>query len=203
MTSRPYVSRVRAAAAEAKRERAVAAAAEFLRREPMSAFSLESVAKVAGVTRLTLYNQFGSRRGLLEAVFDHLASLGRLNRIAEAVTVPDARQGLEQLVEIFCDFWSGDAAVGRLHDAMGSDDEFALALMERNERRRLAVLALVERLPDRRADPTTEKDVVDLIYALLSYPMFRLLATGRSPAQTRALLKAACKDALARLLPST
>jgi AcrR family transcriptional regulator len=59
-------------------------AAAFLRHEPLSAFALESVAKAAGVTRLTVYNQFGSRRGPLEAVFDHFAERGRLQCIGEA-----------------------------------------------------------------------------------------------------------------------
>jgi AcrR family transcriptional regulator len=176
----------------------IEAAAAFMRANPMTAFSLESVAAAAGVTRLTVYKQFGSRGGLLEAVFDRLARAGRLERIADAVTDPDPREGLMRLVEVFCGFWSGDAAVGRLHDAMATDPDLARALSERNERRRRAVTALVERMQVS-ATAARRRDAVDLIFALTSYPMFRLLSAGRSAAQTCALIKATCSDALVRL----
>lgn len=198
MTSRPYVSRARAAASEAKRQAVIDAAAGFMRVNPVTAFSLEGVAADAGVSRLTVYKQFGSRRGLLEAVFDHLAKNGRLERIADAVTDPDPRQGLMRLVEVFCDFWSGDIAVGRLHDAMTSDHELAQGLAERNERRRRAVAALVERMQTPAA-AGHQRDAIDLIFALTSYPMFCLLSAGRSAAGTCTLIKAACDDALDRL----
>jgi AcrR family transcriptional regulator len=203
MARRKYVSRVRTAAAEAKRRQVIEAAAAFLRREPLSAFSLDTVAKSAGVTRLTVYNQFGSRRGLLEAVFDYLATQGRLERIPEAVVDPQPRRGLERLAEIFCEFWGGDPAVGRLHDAMAMDSELAQALGERNERRRRDVAALVERLPQSGTDAARRKDAIDLIFALMSYPMFRLLSEGRSPDEICTLIRATCDQALARMAPDT
>src|SRR5713226_8597849 len=105
MSTRPYVSAVRAAAAAEKRDHVIQAAALFLREEEsIAAFSLDAVAKAAGVTRLTVYNQFGSRRGLLEAVFDDIARRGRLIRLNNAMAKPDPREGLDQLIEIFCDF---------------------------------------------------------------------------------------------------
>src|SRR4030088_369719 len=97
MARRQYVSRVRAAAAEANRDRVIEEAAAFLRSEPISAFSIESVAKQAGVTRLTVYNQFGSRRGLLEAVFDHLAQQGGLEGIAGPMAMADPQAALDRM----------------------------------------------------------------------------------------------------------
>src|SRR3982074_2332534 len=137
MPTRPYASSVRTAAAAEKRERVIDAAARSLREDAsLAAFSLDAVAKTAGVTRLTVYHQFGSRRGLLEAVFDDIAQRGGLTEIADAMATPDPRAALDRLVEIFCAFWSRDPAVGRLHEAMATDPEFAQALTERNERRR-------------------------------------------------------------------
>ena len=75
MPPRSYVSPARSAAAAETRERVIEAASRTLREgESIARFSLDTVAKVAGVTRLTVYNQFGSRRGLLEAVFDEIAT---------------------------------------------------------------------------------------------------------------------------------
>src|SRR5881392_1010587 len=137
MATRRYVSSVRTAAAAAKRDRVIRAAARLLREgASIASFSLDAVAKAAGVTRLTVYNQFGSRRALLEAVFDEIARQGGLAGIADAMAMADPRAALDRLIEIFCAFWSRDAAVGRLHDAMATDPEFAATLVERNERRR-------------------------------------------------------------------
>src|SRR4030081_219250 len=109
MPKRHYVSSVRAAAAVEKRDRVVDAATKLLRENvSIATFSLDAVAKGAGVTRLTVYHQFGSRRGLLEAVFDDIAERGGLTEIADAMAMPDPRAALDRLVEIFCAFWSRD-----------------------------------------------------------------------------------------------
>ncbi|MET3664961.1 TetR/AcrR family transcriptional regulator [Caulobacter sp. 1776] len=183
--------------------KAVLAAAEFLRREPLGSFSLEAVARSVGVTRLTLYNQFGSRRGLLEAVFDHLAEKGGLHRLQEAQIQPSPREGLGLLVEIFCDYWSGDLAIGRLHDAMATDAELAKALGERQERRRRSIAALIERLPPDPRASIGAPETVDLLFALTSYAMYRQLRDGPAAADPCVLLKCACLDAIARLNPSS
>src|SRR5260370_10830930 len=131
MSTRRYVSSVRTVAAAEKRTRVIEAAARSLREDAsIASFSLDAVARAAGVTRLTVYHQFGSRRGLLEAVFDDIAQRGGLTEIADAMAMPDPRATLDRLVEIFCAFWSRDPAVGRLHEAMATDPEFALGLLQ-------------------------------------------------------------------------
>ncbi|WP_413992318.1 TetR/AcrR family transcriptional regulator [Labrys okinawensis] len=198
MTPRAYVSPARAAAAGEKRQRVIAAAGALLiERTNVATFSMEVVAKAAGVTRLTVYNQFGSRRGLLEAVFDERARQGGLHRIPTAMAIPDPRTGLNRLIQIFCEFWSGDEAVGRLHDAGALDAEFALALAERNERRRHAIKVLVGRIGADLDRPAPRRDdLTDLIFGLTSYPMFRILSSGRTPEATCALITSACIAAL-------
>src|SRR5258705_10148095 len=146
MKKRAYVSSVRSEAAAEKRDRVIEAAAKLLREDAsIAGFSLDTVAKAAGVTRLTVYNQFGSRRGLLEAVFDDIARQGGLQGLGDAMAMPDPCAALDRVVEIFCTFWNRDPAVGRLHEAMATDPEFAQALIERNERRRKLGRGIVER----------------------------------------------------------
>src|SRR5947209_19909198 len=129
VSPRRYNSPARDAATAQTRERIVAAAGKILgTAEGIHDFSLETVAKAAGVTRLTVYNQFGSRRALLEAVFDEIARQGGLAGIAQAMAMPDPHAALDRLIEVFCTFWSRDPAIGRLHDAMATDPEFAAAL---------------------------------------------------------------------------
>jgi AcrR family transcriptional regulator len=198
---RSYVSVARAEAASEKKERVVQAAARFLREaDSITGFSLDAVAKAADVTRLTVYNQFGSRRGLLEAVFDDIARRGQLFRLNDAMDEADPWKGLELLIAVFCDFWGGDPAVARLHDAAAIDQEFALALLERNERRRRSLEKLVARIAGERVPTADQRDAVDLIFALTSCAMFRSLAAGRSIACVCAIITDAARAAIARIV---
>lgn len=197
MQTRSYVSSVRSAAAAEKRERVVEAASRYLREDAgISGFSLEAVAKAAGVTRLTVYNQFGSRRGLLEAVFDEIAQRGGLFQLADAMTAPDPRRGLDMVIEIFCRFWSSDPALGRLHDAMAIDTEFAVALTERNERRRQTIGVLMARIIAGPALEARRRDATDLIFCLTSCATYRMLGHSRTIEETVTLISKACADAI-------
>jgi AcrR family transcriptional regulator len=181
MSPRPYRSPRRAVGARQTRARVVAAAAALLGApKGIAGFSLEAVAKKARVTRLTVYNQFGSRRALLEAVFDERAARGGLHRIAEAMADADPHSALRRIIAIFCDFWSFDtAALSRLHAAGASDPEFATSVRERNERRRRLLSALVARMTaERGAHPKASSDLVDVLFALTSLAFFEQLAAG-------------------------
>jgi hypothetical protein len=89
--------------------------------------------------------------------------------------------------------------VGRLHDAMATDPEFAEALLERNERRRKGLTTLVERIAGKGASRKVRQDAVDTIFALTSYAMFAMLRPGRSAEEVCRLVQAACHAALAPL----
>src|SRR5580693_6684252 len=146
MARRAYSSPARAAAAAATRTRVLRVAERLLREsDNAAAVSMEAVAAAASVTRLTIYKQFGSRRGLLEAVFDHLAAQGGLSRIPEAMMIDNPHRALDRLVEIFCAFWANEPAVGRLQGIAAADPEFAQAIDARNERRRQAIKVLLAR----------------------------------------------------------
>lgn len=200
MTKRNYVSPVRASAAAETRERIIAAGARLLRKDASIAnFSLDVVAKAAGVTRLTVYNQFGSRRGLLEAVFDDIAREGGLFELTDVMTMADPRAALDRVVSIFCTFWSRDPAIGGLNQAVATDPEFGDSLVERNERRRELLTALVSRIVEKPAAKHTVRDAVDMIFVLTSYPTFAALSPQRSTEEVCRLLQTACHAAVDRL----
>ena len=193
--TRSYVSTTRAETTAENRQRVLASATRLLREAEVSSFSLDAVAKAASLSRLTVYNQFGSRRGLLEAVFDEVALRGGLSDIPDAMRIKSPGEALERIVEIFCAFWAGDDAIARLHDAMALDPEFATILTERNERRRRLLLALVRRSQPA-ASARQRKDTVDLLHACTSNHVSRSLRAGRSPAATCALVKRLCGEAV-------
>jgi AcrR family transcriptional regulator len=193
---------MRDAAASQTRDRILAAAATILGTAGgIGDFSLQAVARKAGVTRLTVYNQFGSRSALLEAVFDERAQRGGLHRLGEAMATSDPHTALLQVIAIFCEFWTFDpGALGLLHAAGASDPDLALSVGERNERRRRLFTALVRRIAgDRRLRPKAVRDLVDTLFALTSFWFFSHLATGgRTATATCRIIQDLAMDAVRR-----
>jgi AcrR family transcriptional regulator len=198
---RPYRSPRRDAAATRTRARILAAAAAVLGApEGIGGFSLEAVARKAGVTRLTVYNQFGSRSALLEAVFDERAARGGLHRIAEAMAASDPHAGLLQVIAIFCDFWSYDPrALGCLH---ASDPEFDASVRERNERRRRLLSVLVGRMAEGvHPRPKALGNLIDVLFALTSFSFFSQLTAGARTAKAACgLIQGLARDAVRRTM---
>ena len=204
MSPRAYNSPRRTIAATKTRARIVAAAAAILgTAEGIRGFSLQAVADKARVTRLTVYNQFGSRRALLEAVFDEMAARGGLHRIPAVMASSDPQAALLRVIAIFCDFWRfGCDALGSLHAAGASDPEFDASVRERNERRRRLLSVLVRRMADdRKLRPKALGDLTDVLFALTSFPFFsQLSAGGRTAEASCSLIQALATDAVRRVM---
>jgi AcrR family transcriptional regulator len=176
---RGYRSAKRDSAADKTRARIILAANRQLRSaKGLQSLSLESVAAQAGVTRLTVYNQFGSRRGLLEAVFDDVAYRGGLYRLPEALAEKDPGVALRRLVAIFCEFWYFNRRMlGRIIGAGVADPRLERAMRERNERRRKLITVIVKRLEAAdRVPPEVFDEVVDVLFVLTSHAVFSGLA---------------------------
>ena len=182
---RAYSSPKRDAAAAQTRQKVLDTAVRLLDEGP-ALMSMEAVAKAAGVTRLTVYKQFGSRRGLLEAVFDENGRRGGIRRIAEAMQNPNGAQGILAAIDILCEFWGAHPGFGKLHDAAAVDPDFAEAINQRNERRRTVLITLLDRID---GPPDAKKDAADLLFGLTTMQMFRSLLPGRTPADVAAMLK--------------
>ena len=155
------------------------------------------------MTRLTVYNQFGSRRALLEAVFDDMAVRGGLHRIPGIMAGSDPQAGLLEVISIFCDFWSfGCDALGPLHAAGASHPEFGASVRERNERRRRLLSVLVRRLAkDPKLRAKAQGDLIDVLVALTSFPFFsQLTAAGRTAQGACSLIQGLATDAVRRAM---
>ena len=113
MNPRPYRMEARKAASEATRARILEAARGLLRGpEGIGGFSMEAVAKAAGVSRMTVYHQFESKAGLFEALSDDLAARGQLGaRMGEAMSRRDPLEALDGLLAAFAAFWDDDRVV--------------------------------------------------------------------------------------------
>jgi len=194
---KPYESELRNAAADETRTRIIAAARALLGEDKGApTFSLDAIARHAGVTRLTVYNQFESKRGLLEAVFDDMAREGGLFELPSLFVEPDIGKALRGFVSVFCRFWSmRRKPMPRLMALAKLDDEFAASFRERTERRRKALTVLVGRLP-KVAAPTA---LIDLLFAATSFEMFDALnIRGRSAQAVEELVQQLVGDIVSR-----
>ena len=192
---KPYRSDLRDAAADVTRARIVKAARRLLTGgKDLPAFSLDAVAREAGVTRLTVYNQFESKRGLVEAVFDDIAERGGLFELRSVLADADAMSSLRGIVAVFCRFWaSHDRALAKLAGMTKLDRDIAASLKQRTERRRGVLTVSVKRLPGvREAD-----DLVDILFALTTFETFEALSVRqRSAAAVEALIWRLVEDSV-------
>jgi AcrR family transcriptional regulator len=148
------------------------------------AFTVDAVAKDADVAKATIYYQFESKTGLLEAVCDALAEAGGMSGLAAAVTNPDPIAALRLFVETFGRFWDVDrSAMRRLRALAALDPEVGAVISARDDRRRMGLGVLVGRLVEegretRRARP---EDLVRILQVLTSFETFDGLAKPDQP----------------------
>jgi AcrR family transcriptional regulator len=183
MCPRPYRLGQRGTAAARTRARILAAARELL--AAGGPFAVDGVARQAGVARMTVYHQFGSRVGLLEALFDDLAARGGMAALPEAFRRSDPLDALAAFVATFTGFWASDQpTIRRLQALARIDAELGEAMRARNERRRTGLRVILGRLG---AEPLDE--AVDVLHMLTSFDTFDGLAgDARQPADAARLV---------------
>lgn len=197
MSPRTYQSQRRQSATNETRSRILKAARSLLSQAGGATFTIDAVAELANVARMTVYNQFGSRPGLIAAVSDDLASRGGIGRLPQAFMAPDPLAGLEILVQIFMHLWESERlVVQRLRALSTLDPDFA-DHEDRNQRRRQAIAVLLRRVSP---VPVDLDDMADLLTAMTSFESYEtLVASGRDAAAAARLISAAIR----RLLETT
>jgi AcrR family transcriptional regulator len=180
MSPRPYRLGQRQAATEKTRARIISAARELLMESSGYArFSIDAVARQADVARMTVYHQFGSKIGLLEALCDSLAASGGMQHMATAFKQPEPLDALQEYLLVFGRFWNVDRLVMRRLRALAAlDPDFEHVIRTRDEWRRRGVRVLAERFAERHClsnDEALEK-VVDMLFTLSSFETYDTLA---------------------------
>lgn len=180
MSPRPYRLGQRQASTEQTRARILSAARELLMESRgFSGFSLDAVARQADVARMTVYHQFGSKIGLLEALFDSLASQGGMEQLAGAFHQSDPLAALNEYIKVFGHFWGSERLVTRrIRGLAALDPDFEQAVRARDEWRRKGLRVIVGRLAEQYGRPAAPSfdEAVDMLYTLISFECFDTLA---------------------------
>jgi AcrR family transcriptional regulator len=185
MTPRPYRPNERQRTVDAGRDRIIDAARELLEDADAEPFSIDAVARRAGVARMTVYNQFESKAGLLEELFDSIAVRGAFGQMKEVFSKPDALEAMDAFIAIFGKFWTDSLSVHTgLRMAAMQDPELAAAMIQRNERRRQGLTVLVKRIGEKHELPISREETVNALFVLLSFDGFHAMAgADRTPKQ--------------------
>ena len=199
MSPRTYKMTQRRAAADQTRRRILDATRKLLLQEDLSEFTMEAVARKADVSRLTVYYQFESKAGLLEALYNYIAQRGHMERLAEVFgKAGDPLETLREFIAVFAGFWASDRRViRRLHGLGAIDLEIGSGLRKRNERRRKGLSVIVDRYsrtnPSRNALQRAE--AIDTLHMLTSFESFDELANGRSVEEATGIIEKLARQA--------
>ena len=181
----------------ATRARILEAADRLAREKGPSAFSMDVLAKEAGVARATVYEHFRSKR----AVLDELASTAAQTVTLEAAAGADVdplRALRDTLAEV-CTHWSEHTDTMRelrTLTAITGKDNSGDGIDPASLRKLVDALASAGQLRSH----WTADDAVDALSVLTSYPTYdRLRSGGRTPEQVEGVL---AKLAISIVAPS-
>jgi len=180
MSPRPYRLGQRQATTEQTRARIINAARELLAESSgFSGFSIDAVARQADVARMTVYHQFGSKIGLLEALSDYLAAHGGMEHLADAFRRPEPLDALDEYITVFGRFWSADRLVMRRLRALAAlDPDFEHVIRTRDEWRRQGLRVIVQRFAEKHGRPAPEAldEAINVLFTLIGFECFDTLA---------------------------
>ena|SRR3989440_8581425 len=178
---RAYRTRRRETRSAGTRERIMEAVRALLAEGTFHESTVEQVADRAGISRATLYQHFGSRLELVDAICDTFAANPALLELREIVELPDAEEALRQTIANSVRFWSSeDAILSQLYGVVAIDPAASdLVDRQRADRRgELERLTRNLRSTGRLRDGVGEREALALLLVLTSYETFRELRTA-------------------------
>lgn len=133
---------LRAAGVARTRRAIITAARRHLIDAGYHRLSLEDVAADAGITRVTIYRQFASKLGLLDAVAEDLAQRAQVvSGFEAAAAVADSAAAFRAMVSELCRFWGTDPSLFRRLIGLAAVDPEAGHVVQRREQWRYDQIA--------------------------------------------------------------
>ncbi len=201
MPPRAYRARPRPSRSGETRERIVTAVRALLTEGTFHQSTVEEVADRAGIARATLYQHFGSRLELVDAICETFDANPALLELRTIVELPDADAALAETIANTIRFWSSEDPILRQLYGVTAIDPAAQELVDRQRAdRRSELERLVRNLArtNHLREGTNERRALTLLLVLTSYDTFReLREAGLTDRQLTATLQQAARDLLA------
>ena len=194
MARRPYTTGSRSASAARRSvDRVLEAAERLIRNGAFHTASMEELAAEAGVSRATVFNRFGTKLGVLQALFVRAIEGPEMQAIERALEAEDPIAALEGTIAASCEIWDVQGYIHEQLQAVAVLEPEASALIDaQREQQREEIRGLVRRLA--RAGllrpGVSEPRAVATLHMLTSLESFLWLRRegGQSLRQTRETL---------------
>lgn len=182
--TRRYVSRRRQQNAADTRRRILAAARGLIVANGFGGAKIEEIARTAGVSVATVYAVFGSKRGILLELHDHLADEADPTALEAALAAAegDPRRQLRERIAFNMRYYGRGADLIEAARSAAGVDSGLREMWERGEARRLERFTALVSKWDREgalAPGLDPREAVDIWWALVSPDMYRLLVVRR------------------------
>jgi AcrR family transcriptional regulator len=182
MSPRQYRLGKRAEVVEQTRERIIDATRELLAREGYPQASVDEVARLADVARATVYYQFGSKKGLIQALVEDIQRRAGQEAVVDSVEVVDPVDAMRQAFVMGSRFWAAERPLVHKLTGLAAVDADIRPILALAERDRLPLLArLVDRLAGAQllAPSYSSDEALHVLWMLSSFEAFDQLFTGR------------------------
>ena len=188
MALRQYRLGRRQAAVDRTRAHILAAAGEVFTEAGFHGAGLAEVAARAGVTRKTVYNQFGSKRRLLDELISNLEEEPAIKtRVQAILEAPDPQRSLDGYFRESCRFWAANQTVMRnLYGLAATDAEARQVLAAHDAARKRRLVPFVNRLAAQQELRTGTSEALEALWFLGSFAAFDHLAGTSALPVTRA-----------------
>ena len=189
MAMRPYTTTRRRESVETV-ERVLDAAERLIREGSFHAATMDELAAAAGVSRATVFNRFGSKLGVLQALFRRGMEGPEMAAIQAALELEDPVAALEAVIGAACTIWEAYGFVHLQLQAVRVLEPRATALIdEQREQQRIELQGLTRRLAraGKLRPGLSQARATATLHALTSLESFLWLrqAYGLSLRQTR------------------
>lgn len=191
MGRRSYEMTKRAESVQKTRLGILQAAEDLFSGPGFSQVSVGDVADKASVTRPTIYHQFGSRSGLIEALIGSVEDRAGYRKVLERATQDDPARALIETAEALIDFVARSGHLfGNLRTLAHLEPELATTVARKEAARRHLFTELIDRVSRR---GSLAVPIAHATAALLSVTRFEavqeLLTVSDSPEQAAATIR--------------
>jgi len=162
--------------------------------------TVEEVAKRAGISRATVYQHFGSRLAIVDAVCATFDENPALLALRDSVTLPDADAALAKTTALAARFWATeDAVLSQIYGVVAVDPAARDLVVRQRADRRGEMIRLVENLAGlgRLRAGLSKSDALATLLVLTSYETFlELRLAGLSDRRLTARLQQSARSLL-------